>query len=52
MVVLNTDKFYEGLKIQLQRMEKDGFLNKPLDEFLFFADTPQEAIDYIKKSFL
>ena len=52
VVVLNTDKFYEGLKIQLQRMEKDGFLNKPLDEFLFFADTPQEAIDYIKKSFL
>ena len=50
VVVLNTDKFYEGLKIQLQRMEKDGFLTKSLDEFLFFADTPSEAIDYIKKS--
>ncbi|MEK7597301.1 MAG: TIGR00730 family Rossman fold protein [Patescibacteria group bacterium] len=51
VVVLNTDKFYEGLKIQLERMEKDGFLNKSLDEFLFFADTPQEAINYIKKEF-
>lgn len=50
IVVLNTDKFYDGLKIQLKRMEKDGFLTKSLDEFLFFADTPSEAIDYIKKS--
>jgi len=50
IVVLNTDKFYEGLKIQLQRMEKDGFLTKSLDKFLYFADTPVEAINYIKKS--
>ncbi len=49
IVVLNTDKFYEGLKIQLQRMEKDGFLTKSLDEFLYFADAPQKAINYIKK---
>jgi uncharacterized protein (TIGR00730 family) len=49
VVILNTDKFYEGLKIQLQRMEKDGFLTKALDEFLYFANTPQEAINYIKK---
>ena len=49
VVVLNTDKFYEGLKIQLQRMEKDGFLTKPLEEFVYFADTPKEAIDYIIK---
>lgn len=50
VIVLNTDKFYDGLKIQLKRMEKDGFLTKSLDEFLYFADTPKEAIDYIKKS--
>lgn len=50
VIVLNTDKFYEGLKIQLRRMEKDGFLNKSLDEFLYFADTPTQAINYIKKS--
>ena len=51
IVVLNTDKFYEGLRIQLQRMEKDGFLTKALDEFLYFADTPSEAINYIKLKF-
>ena len=51
VVVLNTDKFYEGLKNQLQRMERDGFLSKPLDEFLYFANTPQEAIDYINLKF-
>lgn len=50
VVVLNTDNFYEGLKIQLKRMEKDGFLTKSLDKFLYFSDTPKEAIDYINKS--
>jgi hypothetical protein len=50
IVVLNIYNFYEGLKIQLQRMEKDGFLTKSLDKFLYFADTPNGAIDYIKKS--
>lgn len=48
IVVLNTDKFYEGLKIQFQKMEKEGFLTKKLDTLIHFADTPQEAIDYIK----
>jgi len=50
IVVLNIYNFYEGLKIQLQRMEKDGFLTKSLDEFLYFADTPKEAINYIIKN--
>ena len=51
VVALNTDKFYEGLKIQLKRMEKDGFLTKSVDEFLYFANTPLEAINFIVKSF-
>jgi len=50
IVVLNIYNFYKGLEIQLKRMEKDGFLTKSLDKFLYFADTPDEAIDYIKKS--
>lgn len=50
VVALNTDKFYDGLKIQLERMEKDGFLTKSLDEFLYFADTPMDAMNYIKKN--
>ena len=50
VVVLNTDNFYEGLKNQFKRMEKDGFLTKKVEEFLYFADTPKQAIDYIKNS--
>jgi len=50
IVVLNTDKFYEGLKVQFQRMENDGFLPRKLDELIFFADTPINAINYVKRS--
>lgn len=47
IVVLNTNKFYEGFKIQMQRMEKEGFLPRKLNELIHFADTPEEAIKYI-----
>ncbi len=50
IVILNTDNFYAGLKTQLERMEREGFLQKKLEEFLFFAKNPKEAIDYIKRS--
>jgi len=49
VVVLNTDNFYQGLKTQFKRMEKDGFLTKKVEEFLYFTDTPKQAIDYINK---
>lgn len=47
MLVLNTDGFYDGLKIQLERMEKDGLLTKPVNEPIHFAKTLEEAIDLI-----
>ncbi|HSW88003.1 MAG TPA: TIGR00730 family Rossman fold protein [Candidatus Saccharimonadales bacterium] len=47
IVVLNTDNFYEGIKVQLQKMKDDGFLNRPLEDFIYFADKPIEAIEYI-----
>ncbi len=49
VVVLNTDNFYEGLEMQFKRMKDEGFLTKPLDELLFFAKDPDEAIEYINK---
>ncbi len=49
IVILNTDNFYEGLKIQLQKMKDDGFINKALEDLIFFVDKPQEAIDYINE---
>ncbi len=53
VIILNTDNFYEGLKMQIERMREDGFLKSNLKihlpEFVFFAKTPKEAIDYINK---
>jgi uncharacterized protein (TIGR00730 family) len=45
---LNTDGFYDGLKQQFDRMRDEGFLMFPLEEIVHFADTPEEAMDYIE----
>lgn len=50
IIVLNTENFYKGLKVQLQKMRDDGFLIRPLDELIYFADTPEEVIEYLNKS--
>ncbi len=47
IIILNTDNFYEGLKAQLQKMKDDGFLPCSLENLVYFADTPKEAIAYI-----
>jgi uncharacterized protein (TIGR00730 family) len=47
VVVLNTDNFYEGLKMQLDRMYSEKFINRPIDELVHFVNTPEEAINYI-----
>jgi len=50
IVVLNTENFYEGLKVQLQKMKDDGFIEASLEDYLYFADTPEEAIEFINNS--
>jgi len=50
IVVLNTNNFYEGLRMQLLRMQKEGFLTKELSEIIHFVDTPEEVLAYINKS--
>ena len=47
IVILNTENFYEGLKVQLQKMKDDGFIPNRLDKLVYFANTPEEAINYI-----
>lgn len=44
---LNTDDFFDGLRAQLERMEREGFLPKSLEELVYFAETPFQAIAYI-----
>ncbi|MEK9178597.1 MAG: TIGR00730 family Rossman fold protein [Patescibacteria group bacterium] len=55
IVILNTEGFYEGLKVQLQRMKDEGFLKSKiskltLEDIVYFADTPEEAINFINKA--
>lgn len=53
VVFLNTDGFYDGLKTQIARMEREGFLaSKDGDvvagTLMRFADTPKDAMRYLE----
>ena len=56
VLFLNVDGFYDGLKMQLERMDREGFLASRdgdvlagLENLAYFADTPADAMDYIEK---
>jgi uncharacterized protein (TIGR00730 family) len=48
VVMLNTAGFYDGLIIQLQRMEDDGFLPVPLADLMYPAGSPSDALSYLE----
>lgn len=50
VVLLNTAGFYNGLTLQLRRMEEEGFLPVPLDRLFFPADAAAEAFAYLEES--
>ncbi|MFF3055251.1 TIGR00730 family Rossman fold protein [Streptomyces sp. NPDC057909] len=50
VVLLNTAGFYDGLTLQLRRMEEEGFLPVPLDELFFPADAAADAFAYLEES--
>ena len=47
VVLLNTAGFYDGLTLQLQRMEADGFLPVALAELVFLADDGASALAHL-----
>ena len=47
VVLLNTAGFYEGLTLQLRRMESEGFLPVPLDDLVHITDDGAEALAYL-----
>ena len=49
IVFLNIDTSYSGIKEQLEQMNAEGFLQRPVSEMAVFATTPQEALEYIEK---
>jgi uncharacterized protein (TIGR00730 family) len=50
VIVLNTDGFYGGLRTQLGRMSTEGFIKRPLAEYIAYADTPNEAIALVEQT--
>ena len=48
VIVLNTEDFYDGLRTQLDRMSAEGFIERPLAEFIAYADSPEEAIALVE----
>nr|CRL67729.1 lysine decarboxylase superfamily protein [Mycolicibacterium komanii] len=48
VVLLNTAGFYDGLKLQLRRMEEDGFLPVTLADLVFLADDGASALAYLE----
>jgi uncharacterized protein (TIGR00730 family) len=49
VVLLNTAGFYDGLIIQLRRMEDEGFLPVPVAELVHFADEGADALAYLEE---
>jgi predicted Rossmann-fold nucleotide-binding protein len=50
VVLLDTTGFYDGLILQLRRMDEQEFLPLPLAELVFIADTAAGALAYLEKS--
>ncbi|MFD7941939.1 TIGR00730 family Rossman fold protein [Streptomyces sp. NPDC059744] len=50
VVLLNTAGFYDGLTLQLRRMEEGGFLPVRLEKLFFPADTPADSFAYLEAS--
>jgi len=50
VVLLNTAGFYDGLVLQLRRMEQEGFLPVPLDDLVFVTDDGARAIAHLEES--
>ncbi|MEV0032704.1 TIGR00730 family Rossman fold protein [Nocardia sp. NPDC050793] len=48
VVVLNTAGFYDGLQAQLSRMESEGFLPRPLNELVYFAEQGGQVLPYLE----
>lgn len=55
-IILNTEGFYDGLKMQLERIFNEGFISakehnesnkRPLTNFVRFANTPEEVMQLI-----
>lgn len=49
VVLLNSAGFYDGLELQLRRMDAEGFLPLPLSRLVYFAQDGAAALAYIQE---
>ncbi|HCM51826.1 TPA: TIGR00730 family Rossman fold protein [Candidatus Saccharibacteria bacterium] len=49
VIIINSGGFYDGLYNQLQRMRREGFIVKKLEDLIYFANTPKAAMEYISQ---
>jgi uncharacterized protein (TIGR00730 family) len=47
VVILNVNGFYDGLRLQFERMDDEGFFPRQLSHYLFFATSAEEAMAYL-----
>jgi uncharacterized protein (TIGR00730 family) len=50
IVFINMDSFYDGLKTQFERMDREGFFPHALAEYLFFSSSPRGAMEHIEQA--
>lgn len=50
VVLLNTAGFYDGLTLQLRRMEDEGFLPVPVTDLVFAAEEAADALAFLEAS--
>jgi uncharacterized protein (TIGR00730 family) len=50
VVLLNTAGFYDGLALQLRRMEEEGFLPVPLAQLVYVAGEGADALAHLEES--
>lgn len=49
VVLLNSAGFYDGLELQLRRMDAEGFLPLPLSQLVYVAQDGAAALAYIQE---
>lgn len=49
IVVLNTDGFYDALKLQLQKMVSENFMKQCHLDTVYFASSPADAMEYLSR---
>jgi uncharacterized protein (TIGR00730 family) len=49
VVLLNTAGFYDGLILQLRRMEEEGFLPMPVGDLIHVADEGADALERLEE---